>query len=391
MGEVFLAKRREEQGGTPLVLKRLRPELAQTEEYRKRLVFEAQVASRLVHPNLVRMLEFGRVGDCDYLVMEHVAGFSLKRLLDRAIELDRPVPPNVAVTIGLGILRALAVMHDTRDEANKPRPILHRDVTPGNVIITHYGRPVMIDFGIAKDVLGPAITQVGKVIGTVRYMSPEHKKAEFLEPSADVFSASVILWELLTARPPWPPMPGARELLRTVFDPPEIDQTIRQRIPEDLMPVLLQGLECDANRRYQTAQAMVSALESTSTVNRVEGTSRSDEVKGWITTMEIPADEELDGMVIDTQSSAGDVESRYWDHKGRVRAEEPPRIPTDTIPPSEPISIPPLPPRRHSVLETGDLAMPSSPTKDNLPRGLLIGSLVILGVVLGWAIKTLFL
>lgn len=385
MGEVFLARRRDQPEAGEVVLKRLRPELAETPEYKKRLLFEAQVASRLQHPNLVRFLEFGRVGQCDYLVMDHVAGFSLKRLIDRALDNDEPPPRPIALSIAEGILQGLAAMHSVVDETGAVRPILHRDVTPANVIVTHSGTPVLIDFGIAKDVLGPAITQMGKVIGTVRYMAPEHRKAEFIDPSADVFSASMILFEMFAARHPWPPLFGMRELLRTVFDPPELDDVIRARVGERLLPVLLKGLECDARKRYPDAATMLAALRATGEL----GAPPEESLHAWVESAELEADEKLEGMVVDAPSDAalGPGESRYWDHKGRVQEEAPPLRPMDTIPPSHPLTIPPLPPRRHNVLDTGDLEIPPGTVTPPVMKRFFIGSLVVLGLAVGWAVE----
>lgn len=385
MGEVFLARRRGQPELGDLVLKRLRPELAETPEFKKRLLFEAQVASRIIHPNLVRFLEFGRVGQCDYLVMEHVAGFSLKRLLDHAFEHDQPPPVPVALSVVEGILEGLSAMHRAVDESGAERPILHRDVTPANVIVTHSGRPVLIDFGIAKDVLGPAITQMGKVIGTVRYMAPEHRRGEFIDPSADVFSVSMILFELLTARHPWPPMLGMRELLRTVFDPPEIDEVVRARIPPEVLPVVLRGLECRAEERFPGAPAMLEALRATGAL----GAAPDDDLRAWLQTASLQPDEELQEMVVDTRLGAGPErpESLYWDHKGRISEAEPPVRPMDTIPPSHPLTIPPLPPRRHSVLDTGDLEVPPGVVRPPAMKRVLIAALVVFGLALGWAVE----
>lgn len=385
MGEVFLARRRDHPADGNLVLKRLRPELAETPEFKKRLLFEAQVASRIVHPNLVRFLEFGRVGQCDYLVMEHVAGFSLKRLLDHAFEHDQPPPMEVALSVVEGILEGLSAMHRAVDESGAERPILHRDVTPANVIVTHDGRPVLIDFGIAKDVLGPAITQMGKVIGTVRYMAPEHRRGEFIEPSADVFSVSMILFELLTARHPWPPMFGMRELLRTVFDPPEVDEVVRARIPEAVLPIVLRGLECDAKRRFPDAPAMLAALREAGAL----GAPPEAALRAWLASAAIEADEALAGLVVDTQldAPAQPAESLYWDHKGRISEQQPMSRPMDTIPPSQALTIPPLPPRRHSVLDTGDLEVPAGVVRVPAMKKVLIGALVAVGLLIGWVVE----
>jgi eukaryotic-like serine/threonine-protein kinase len=389
MSEVFLATRRD-QSGPPVVLKRLRPELMSDAEYLHRLRFEATVAARLRHPNLVQLLEFGRVGECYYLAMEHVRGYSLRRLIDHAMELDKPPPTPVALGIATGILGGLTAMHGATDDDGHPRPILHRDVTPGNVIIDHQGRAVLIDFGIAKDVFGPSITRVGRIVGTARYMSPEHRMGQFVDPRADVFSASIILFELLTARHPWPPMSARMELLRTVFDPPEIPPEIVQRIPADLLAAVTRGLENDQERRYRDAAAMLAALEAESSVRamRQAGASLVEETLAWVRKSGIPSDESLNDMVIDSQSSKPEAEgSVVWNPKGQLTAEnhfveEAPR--TSDLPEAKRVTIPPLAPRIE-IDKTADLAVEAlgGPPRSHDFRKPAIALLVVIAIVLG--------
>src|SRR5687767_15472850 len=124
MAEAFIGFRRGDPKQHPIVLKRIRPDLAKNEEYYRRFVLEAQVASRLDHPNLVRFLEFGRVGRCHYIAMDLVRGWSLKRLLGMVFDSGRAPSAEAALYLGAGILDGLAAMHSVKDEKGEARPML---------------------------------------------------------------------------------------------------------------------------------------------------------------------------------------------------------------------------------------------------------------------------
>lgn len=334
MAEAFVARRGE--GGEPLVVKRIRPDHAQREEYHRRFLLEAQVASRLAHPNLVRFVEFGQVGQGQYLAMEMVRGRSLHRLLEHLFLREEAPPVEVAISIGAGILSGLAEMHAVTDENGHSRPMLHRDVTPANVILATDGRPVIIDFGITKDLFGPSLTLPGKVIGTARYMAPEHRRAEYLDPRADVFSASVILAELLLGRHPWPPLSSIKELLRVTFDPPELTDAERRRLSPELIEVLFRGLDCDRERRFTDARAMLDALRALPIYPAEDGQKVADWAKG----LGVPLDEELVEPVVDLLPQG-------------VPADAPVAPPTPRPGDAygaQVLALPPLPPRRDSSL-----------------------------------------
>jgi len=363
MGEVFLAFRRDDESQTRIVLKRLRPEIYEHDEYHKRMVFEAQVGSSLEHPNLVKQVELGQVGDCPYLVLEYIQGFSLRRLLDPILENELPPPPT---TVGLIILEslldALTAMHGVRDKEGVVRPIIHRDVTPNNVIITSEGRPVLIDFGIAKDVMGPSITQYGKVVGTARYMSPEHREGENLDMRTDVFAASMIGFELFMGRRPWPRLSTHKEMLRTVFDPPEISEDEAARLPEELRNIILKGLTCDPDKRWTSAKDMLVALRQTEYYQMLASGDQVQkwlQVSDWVETTELPSDEEYESLIVDHQPIAGSAEAgQYqWSPAGRLDRDPTPQpYSPSELPAARVLSIPPLPPRRAANLGSAEWA-----------------------------------
>lgn len=373
MAEVLVAHRRDDRARRPLVIKRIRADLAHDDEYLKRFVLEAQVASRLSHPNLVRFYEFGKVGACHYIALELVSGYSLGRLIEQVIAKRAPPPLEVALYIAAGVLDGLSAMHGVTDEEGRSRPMLHRDVTPSNVIITREGRPVLIDFGIAKDILGPAITMPGKVIGTARYMAPEHRKAEYIDPRADVFSVSVIFYELLIGRHPWKPLEMLKELLRVTFDPPEIPDEARARIPDDVLQIALKGLACEPADRYAAARDMWLALTGCETYARVRDSGETS-ARTWAGSLGIRPDDDLDRPVVDHGPQEAEL---VWGARGQLRAPEAPSMASlPAVASAQVLSVPPLPPPREAALEREDVAL-----EDGIVRGKNVWVAVALALV----------
>lgn len=329
-----------------LVLKRIRPDFAHEEAYLRRFVLEAQVASRLEHPNLVRFREFGRVGLCHYIVMEFVRGHSLHRILEKSFEVGVRLPPEAALYLGTGLLDGLSAMHRVRDDDGAPRPMLHRDVTPSNVIVNLDGDPVIIDFGIAKDVNGPAITLPGQVIGTARYMAPEHRRCEYIDARADVFSASVVLFELVVGRHPWPPLKGMKELLRTTFDPPEIPAELFEILPRGILDVIGKGLRCQSEDRWADAEDMRAALKRAA-AGWLDPERGRAAVRAFVDALELPLDEALTRPVIDIEPVKADRAEVMWTASGKIEPRSVPSAALDTGPlDASVLTIPPLPPRR---------------------------------------------
>ena len=390
MGEVYLATRKNDEAAEPVILKRMRPQVARDEEYQRRLVLEAQVAARLSHSNLVELREFGKVGECLYIVMQHVKGYSLRRLMQPALDGGKAPPTEVGLRIGVGLLEALSVMHAATDDEGVARPILHRDVTPANLIVTHEGRPVLIDFGIAKDIFGPQITRIGRVVGTARYMAPEHRLGDFTTAAADVFSASMILFELMTGRRPWPPLEPHKELLRVVFDPPEIEPELRARLPADVLPIVLKGLACEPQDRWPSATAMLEALRRTDLFRGSEDLEDPEStIRAWITETGLPPDEALDELVVDHPPSSGsdEDEALAWNSRGELKgSDDEVTVRSITSIPAMKISIPPLPPRRDANMQAVDLhaAATAGPVRILARLGLLalVGAAAVVGFLL---------
>lgn len=357
MAAVYRVKR-PDAPGRPLVLKTIRDAFRGRDDHEKRFILEAQVASRIRHPNVVRFVDFAYDDGRPYLVLEYVEGCSLDAILRELFRRGAGCPEPIAAQIVLGVLSGLHAMHTVRDEADRPRPMLHRDLSPRNVMIRRDGRPVILDFGLTKDVEGPQLTRPGLLIGTARYMSPEHRRLEFLDPSTDIFAVGMIWFELLTARHPWPPLEPMKELLRVVFDPPSLACADGAALSMGTRDAVLKALACDRTDRFPSADAMMRAVQAAVDIDQIDDARTA----AWLRTIDV----DVDGRP--TPAAPGGAVN------GPERAATPP---TD--------ALPPLPPRRDEALPAE--ALRGAVDWTGRPRSRApawIGGALVGGLLLRW-------
>ncbi|MEO8706314.1 MAG: serine/threonine-protein kinase [Kofleriaceae bacterium] len=183
-----------------VALKRMLPQLADEKNLVEDFVREAKIAAQLQHPNIVRILELGRTGPTYFIAMELVRGHSLLALLKLTAGRGGTVPIGIVVAILAEILEALDYATNATDAAGEPLEIVHRDLSPSNLIITDEGNLKIIDFGVAKSVTGQFMTSSGMVKGKLGYMALEALAGKAIDKRADLFSVGVVAWELLTGR-----------------------------------------------------------------------------------------------------------------------------------------------------------------------------------------------
>jgi len=199
MGTVHLGRIVGASGFSRVVaIKRLFPGFATDASFRQMLLDEARFASRIRQPNVVPILDVVEAERDLYVVMEYVHGLPLAGALERAG--DAPMPVEIAVAIAEAVLLGLQAAHEARAEDGTPLGIVHRDVSPQNILIGADGVPRLIDFGIAKAATRLQVTDPGVIKGKAGYMAPEQLLSEPVSRHADVFSASVVLWEMLAGR-----------------------------------------------------------------------------------------------------------------------------------------------------------------------------------------------
>jgi serine/threonine protein kinase len=244
-----------------VALKRMLPHLAEDAEFINSFVREAKLASLLVHPNIAQIYDFGRVGNVYYIAMEHVDGFDVRKMLRYSNRHKEPLPLNVVMSILCELCDALEYAHTFVDEHGQPQGIVHRDVSPSNLIVAQSGHLKVIDFGIAKANVRQLHTESGRVKGKLGYMSPEAVSGRAFGPVSDVFSAGVVAHELLTAHPLFSAKTDYDTLIR--IHEAEIPPPSRRNpgVPASLDEVVLAALSRDPERRLQTAGAFREALE----------------------------------------------------------------------------------------------------------------------------------
>ncbi len=199
MAEVFLAAQRGPEGfDRRVAVKRVLPHLAETESFVRMFHDEARLAARLTHPNIVHIYEFGRVDEHYFIAMEYVEGVHAGSLIKHGRK--EKLPPAMVARIGADACAGLHYAHELRDDNGRPLRIVHRDISPPNLMITYDGMVKLVDFGIAKAVSQVEQTRPGVVKGKYAYMSPEQTINKPLDGRSDVFSLGLVLWELLAGR-----------------------------------------------------------------------------------------------------------------------------------------------------------------------------------------------
>lgn len=262
MGEVWLAKRKGAHGFQRLVaLKVIRGDLAKDDAIRNMFLDEARVLSHLDHPAVAQVLDFGEQASNLYLALEYVPGLSLSRLLKRR---RGPVPAPVAARMIAEVARGLHAVHGQTDDSDRPLEIVHRDISPQNIMISFDGRMKLLDFGIAlvNERLAPE-TSTGFVKGKIAYVAPEQITGVDVDRRTDVYSLCIVLHELLTGAALFAhrtsPLAAAEDRKR----PPRPSRTVR--IPGRLEKVVMRGLRMDPNRRWQSARDLAVELEAFAT------------------------------------------------------------------------------------------------------------------------------
>lgn len=263
MAEVFLARSRGAEGvDKSLVVKRILPDYAENPHFRTMFVDEARVAMRLNHPNLVQVYGFESDGPTLLLIMEHVDGPDLGLLLATAHRADERVPTAVTAHLLRELARALHYAHERLDEQGRALEIVHRDVSPANVLLSYEGAVKLGDFGIAH-ARSASFTEPGLVQGKYGYMAPEQARGEPVDRRADVFALGVVLLELLLGRPWFADVPDAQTLLARVRagDLPDPDVLVPDA-PEPLRAVVRRAMQPNRDDRYATAREMALTLNA---------------------------------------------------------------------------------------------------------------------------------
>lgn len=263
-----------------VALKRLLPHLAEDATFIKSFVREAKLASLLHHVNIVQIFELGRVGTQYFISMEHIDGKDLRKILRQARRHAGPPPIGVTLGLLLQLCDALDYAHTLPGEDGVPLGLVHRDVSPSNILITRAGYLKVIDFGIAKAQSTQLKTQTGRVKGKLAYMAPEAVSGRELDARSDVFAAGVIAHELLTARPLFACKNEYQTLLRVQRGDILPPSTHNRSVPAELDAIVLRALSRDPNERYDSAASFREDLLEFRSKYQLAATHR--EIGSWI-------------------------------------------------------------------------------------------------------------
>jgi tRNA A-37 threonylcarbamoyl transferase component Bud32 len=263
MAEIYLARARGIQGFEKfVVLKRILPQYAENETFVRMFLNEARVAATLDHPNIASVYDIDQQEGVYFFTMEYLHGEDLRLILKELGRRSQPLPLDHALTIAIGAAAGLHAAHEKRGPDGRPLGIVHRDVSPSNVVVTYDGGVKVVDFGIAKVTAQSEFTGTGSLKGKVAYMSPEQCRSQPLDRRSDIFAVGVILFELTTQT----------RLFKADTDVGTIQMVLQGDIPRPssrvpdyppaLEAIVMKALERSPEARYQTARELQRALET---------------------------------------------------------------------------------------------------------------------------------
>ncbi len=264
MANVYLTATRGALGGFQklVVIKLLRADLAEEQEFRQMFLAEARLAARLNHPNVVQTYDVGEDDGRYYLAMEYVDGQTLESIRHSSIP-TRTFAPRMQLQVLLHALAGLHYAHELTDYDGKPLNVVHRDVTPSNILVGYDGRVKLVDFGVAKALDSGTQTRAGVVKGKTGYMAPEaYTDSGHVDRRADIYSIGVLLWETIIGRRMWKQLSSSDRLQKAIEGEVEPLRQLLPDVPARLEQICMKALKPRPEERYLTAAELHADLES---------------------------------------------------------------------------------------------------------------------------------
>jgi len=352
-----------------VAMKRLHPHLASEKEFVEMFLDEARIAARIHHPNVVPILEVGASTVGYYLVMEYIEGDTLARLLARAASTGKKLPVSIALRIAIDMLSGLHAAHELHDDQNQPVNLVHRDVSPQNVLVGQDGIARITDFGVARAASRLTATRVGQLKGKIAYMAPEQAAgAEDLDRRADVFSSGIVIWEALAQKRLFKAENEAATLSRVIAEPVPLLFQIAPQVSKEVSGIVMRALDRDVNKRFLTCAAFADALEAAAALKDKVATPR--ELAAYVA--------EVMGQEIAQQRDNVRTWLAHSEPTGAAATE----LPSGVIPSSSvsaaAISIPGLVEASRSGL-SASLSTVQPPKRSRAP--LVLGALLLIGLL----------
>ncbi|MEW5740284.1 MAG: protein kinase [Myxococcota bacterium] len=264
MGEIFLGRIEGAHGFDKLVvIKKILPHLAEDPEFVERFVNEARILVKLSHGNIAQVLDMGVQDGAPFIALEFIDGKDLRRVLARMRDRKLPIPMSFVLTVMTRVLDALAYAHRKRGEDDRELNLVHRDVSPQNILISYEGEVKIIDFGLAKSTLSASKTNPSIILGKFMYMSPEQAKHQKADRRSDLYAVGLCLYELVTGHNPFEDVPPG-ELMARVASPsirPLFE--VEPLTPMALSDAVAKALQPDPALRFQTAEEFRAKLQAT--------------------------------------------------------------------------------------------------------------------------------
>lgn len=262
MAEIFLARTSAIHGFEKVVvLKRILPQYAENDEFIRMFLAEARLAATLHHANVVQVYDIGEQDAAFFFTMEYVAGQDLRKLVRAARRANRALPLEHILHVVMGVAAGLSHAHEKLGPDGKSAGIVHRDVSPSNVLVTYDGGVKVVDFGIAKAASSQHHTVAGTLKGKIPYMSPEQCRGEPVDCRSDIFSIGTLLWELTTGTRLFAGDNEFAIINRVASGDVPAPRTIRPDYPPELEAIVMRALKADRNERYSSALDLQIDLE----------------------------------------------------------------------------------------------------------------------------------
>lgn len=262
MAELFLAKQSGLEGFEKVVvIKRILRNLAEDDEFVSMFLDEARIAAKLSHPNIVQIYDLGKADDTHYIAMEYVSGRNVQHLMTKQAAHGGFIPIEHACRIVAGVCEGLHYAHSRKDFDGKPLNIVHRDISPQNILVSFAGGVKVVDFGIAKASTQLAHTRDGVLKGKYAYMSPEQVRGQPIDHRSDLFALGLVFYELLTGRRAFEREDSLKTLKAIVQEKPVNPRELNPDIPAEVVSLLSRALAKSPDRRYANAQDFQIAIE----------------------------------------------------------------------------------------------------------------------------------